>query len=310
MNLAAFLAAITLLLLAVGASSMLLFGHISSRNRFSERVRQIRDSGSFDNTDAVPSAALSLRILIGLGNTLARSGLLSANTLTDLRKTLVSSGFRGSNSLSLFISSKLVLLVALPLLVVFLAPYLTSSTRIYYLVVAFAAVGGMLLPDMAVRRLRERFLQRLERGLPDALDMLIICSEAGLGLETSIERVSLEMSTTHPEVSQELGTTAHELRVVSDRRQAFVNMSSRTGLPSVKRLVTTLVQTMQYGTPLSQALRNLSAEMRQEMLVRFEARAARLPVLLTLPMIIFILPTLFMIVGGPAVLSLSTVFSH
>ena len=97
---------------------------------------------------------------------------------------------------------------------------------------------------------------------------------------------------------------------MTDRRAAILNMGARTGLESLKRLGATLVQTMQYGTPLSQALRTLSAEMRTEMLTRFEERAARLPVLLTVPMIVFILPTVFAVVGGPAMLRVMASLHH
>jgi tight adherence protein C len=141
----------------------------------------------------------------------------------------------------------------------------------------------------------------VERGLPDALDMLVICTEAGLGLEPAIDRVGREIGHSHVDVAEELLNAAREMRVNADRRAALMHMGSRTGLQSLRRLGVTLVQTLQYGTPLSQALRALSAEMRQEALTRFEARAGRLPALLTVPMIVFILPCVFMIVGGPAI---------
>jgi tight adherence protein C len=131
----------------------------------------------------------------------------------------------------------------------------------------------------------------------------VICTEAGLGLEPAIERVALEIAPAHPAVAEELTNTAHEMRVNADRRAALANLGLRTGLQSLRRLGATLIQTMQYGTPLSQALRVLAAEMRQEAMTRFEARAARLPVLLTVPMIVFILPCVFLIVGGPAVVA-------
>ena len=167
--------------------------------------------------------------------------------------------------------------------------------------VAVAGIAGLLLPDQVVRLLHNRHLRSVERGLPDALDMMVICSEAGLGLEPSIERVGREIAIAHPAVSEELLNVAREMRVNADRRIALLNMSARTGLICLRRLGVTLVQTLEYGTPLSQALRTLSAELRQEALTRFETRAARLPVLMTVPMILFILPCVFLIVGGPAV---------
>ena len=122
-----------------------------------------------------------------------------------------------------------------------------------------------------------------------------------MGLEPAIDRVGREIGHAHQAVAEELLNVAREMRVNADRRAALMNMGTRTGLASLRRLGVTLVQTLQYGTPLSQALRTLSAEMRQEALTRFEARAGRLPALLTVPMIVFILPCVFLIVGGPAV---------
>jgi tight adherence protein C len=150
----------------------------------------------------------------------------------------------------------------------------------------------------------------LEAGIADALDMLVICSQAGLGLEPALERVGREISFAHPAVAQELAQTSQDMRVNADRRLALTNLGKRTGLESLRRLSGTLVQTMQYGTPLSDALRALAAEHRQETLNRFETKAGRLSVMLTLPMIAFILPCLFMVVGGPAIVQVLHAYHH
>ena len=297
-------------LLFVTIGSLFYLDRITKRDRFAARVRWVRQNHELD-LDAISSkGSRGLRLLIGIGNLFARSGLLSTKTLSELDRTLQSSGFRGTNTLPVFVGSKVTLLISLPLTMFFLLQHVTLSSRLHYLALLLSAIGGLLLPDTWVKRRRSGYLKRLGQGLPDALDMLVICTESGLGLEAAIERVGHEMRESHPEVSRELMITAHELRIAADRKLALNGMAARTGLQSVKRLGATLIQTMQYGTPLSQALRSLSAEMRQEILLRFEANAARLPVLLTLPMILFILPTLFMIVGGPAALTLSTLFAH
>jgi tight adherence protein C len=165
-----------------------------------------------------------------------------------------------------------------------------------------AAALGLLLPDAVLAQRRRARLQAVERGLPDALDMMVICAEAGLGLEAGIERVALEIAPAHRAVAEEFAVTAQELRIAADRRLALQSLGQRLQLEPLKRLAATLVQTLQYGTPLTQALRGLAAELRQEQLVRFETRAARLPVLLTLPMVAFILPTIFLVLAGPAVI--------
>jgi tight adherence protein C len=129
-------------------------------------------------------------------------------------------------------------------------------------------------------------------------------------LGPAIIRVAAELQFAYREISQEFELTANELQVMADARLAILNLGTRTGLDSLKRLSTTLAQTLQYGTPISDALRVLSSEMRQEMLTRFEARAARLPVLLTMPTIAFILPCVFIIAGGPAMIQVMRAFNH
>ncbi len=245
-----------------------------------------------------------------LGTAVARSGLLSTGTLAQLEQTLQAAGLRGGNGLGLFVGCKLLLLAGLPLVAWFGLGSLDLALLWHEVGTVGAAVVGLLLPDMIVRSRRAAVLRALNDGMPDALDMMVICSEAGLGLEPAVGKVAAEIGHAHPAVAAELSLLANELRIMSDRRAALLALGTRTGLDSLKRLAATLVQTMQYGTPLSQALRVLSAEMRGEMLVRFEARAARLPVLLTLPMIIFILPTVFVVVGGPAMLSVVSRLTH
>ena len=139
--------------------------------------------------------------------------------------------------------------------------------------------------------------------------MLVMCAESGLSLEPAIQRVGLEILSAHPAIGAELMLTSGEFQISTDSAAVLDNLGERTGIPEVRRVVATLSQTLQYGTPLAEALRVLSAEMRQEILTRFEEKAAKLPVLLTLPMILFILPTLFMIVGGPAVLQAMRLFA-
>jgi tight adherence protein C len=167
----------------------------------------------------------------------------------------------------------------------------------------------LVAPDWLIRRKRNQYQQRLERGLPDALDMMVICAQAGLGFGAAVVRVGIELQSAHWAVAQELAQTANELQVMSDSRIALTNLGKRTGVDGYRRLGTTLVQTMQYGTPLTDALRSLSAEMRQELLVKFEARAARLPLLLMLPTMLFILPCVFLIAGGPAVIQIMRAFN-
>ena len=168
----------------------------------------------------------------------------------------------------------------------------------------------MLLPDMVIKRARSRHLERVERGLPDALDLLIICTEAGIAVEPALLRVGQELLFAHPATAAELAATSNELQLTGDPATAFANMGRRTTLESLRRLGATIVQTLEYGTPLAQALRFLATELRGEMITRFEEKAARLPVMLTIPMILFILPALFLIIAGPAAIQVYAIMSR
>jgi tight adherence protein C len=245
-------------------------------------------------------APLPQRIARTVGQAVLASGIVKGETLAELQRTVVAAGFRGARPVAVFIGAKVMLMVALPVLMLPLSAGFGPMGR--NLLVAGAAVAGLVLPDMILRRMKEAHAQQVERGLADALDLMVICAESGLPLEAAVERVSIEMVEANRALAAEFANVGTELRILSDRRQALQNMGDRTGLESLRRLGGTLAQTLQYGTPLSQALRTLSTELRHETLMRFEARAARLPALLTLPTIAFILPCIFLIVGGPAVL--------
>jgi tight adherence protein C len=227
-----------------------------------------------------------------LGQIVLRTGLLSSRTRAELETTLQAAGLRNAAGLEIFIGSKLIAALVLPLVV-----NLPDPIKILLLVVA--GVAGLLSPDMIVKHRRNAYMSSVEKGLPDALDLLVICSQAGLGLTAAIARVAEEMQAGGEAIGLEMALTSNELQFV-ETRTALLNLGTRTGVRGLVRLGTTLVQSMQYGTPLTDAMRQLSAEMRQEALNRFEARAARLGVILTVPMIIFILPCVFLVVGGPA----------
>lgn len=275
------------------------------------RITAVRYGANEAGPDTRDDASgLPLRLVASIGVLLSRSGLLPANAVMELERTLAATGLRQRNALPLFIGAKLLLFVLLPSLAFLLLPAAPLSPPLRMLLIAGAAVGGLLLPDLIIQRRRSAYLAQVNRGLPDALDMLVICGEAGLGLELSLERVAAEIAPSHAAIAAELRLTCSELRILADRRLALANMGTRTGLDTLKRLGGTLIQTLQYGTPLSQALRTLASEMRYEMLMRFEAQATRLPVLLTVPMILFILPCIFIVVGGPAALTVARTFMH
>ena len=133
-------------------------------------------------------------------------------------------------------------------------------------------------------------------------------AEAGLTVDSAFARVARELGRAYPELGEEFSLTAIELGFLTDRRQAFENLATRVDLEAVKGVVTTMIQTEKYGTPLASALRVLSAEFRNERMMRAEEKAARLPAIMTIPLICFILPTLFVVILGPAACSISDAF--
>lgn len=284
----------------------------SQQNRFRARVRMVQavvGLAPVEPPAAVPGRGV-VRLIALVGTAIARSGLLSTRTIIEFEQTLLAAGFRGGNGLGLFVGSKLLLLGIVPLVAFPLLESLPLPPLMRNVLIFGSAGLGLLAPDVVVRQMRSRYLHQVEKGLADALDMLVICAEAGLSLEPAIGRVSAEIRYANKAVADELAQTAGELRITSDIRTALLNLGKRTGLDSLKRLGAVLTQSIQYGTPLTRALRTIAAELREEMLLRFEARAARLPVLLTVPMILFILPCVFMIVGGPAMLQVMRAFHH
>jgi tight adherence protein C len=164
---------------------------------------------------------------------------------------------------------------------------------------------GMKFPWMYVRRKRAKRYLRIQRSLADVLDLMTICAEAGLSLSASLERVSRELMISYPDMAQELGLTAVEMGFLPDRNKALSNLAHRCQLPEVRGIVSVLIQTEKYGTPIAQALRVLSVEFRQARMLRAEQKAAKLPALMTIPMIVFILPTLFIVIIAPAAVKLA-----
>jgi tight adherence protein C len=166
--------------------------------------------------------------------------------------------------------------------------------------VAGLLVGSYKAPDLWLKNKVNKRSHAIRKGLPDALDLLVICAEAGLTVDAAFARVSKELGKAYPELGDEFGLTAIELGFLAERRQAFENLAQRVDLEAVRGVVTTMIQTEKYGTPLASALRVLSAEFRHERMMRAEEKAARLPAIMTVPLILFILPTLFVVILGPA----------
>jgi len=312
MNQSVILGTAFVFMLAMVASGIALMRHSQREEKLRDRLRMANGTYIARTAQAAqaPMAGAALaRMVAAIGGRIAKSGVLSRKTVDELEKSLAVAGMSGRSALGMFIGCKILLLIGLPLIAVLVSQQVEMDSTMSNLLPAAAAIFGLVGPDMVVRKLRDRYVKKVEAGMPDALDMLLICTQAGLPLEPALVRVAHEIVTAHPQIAWEFEQTVNELQVNSDVRVALTNLGERTGLESVKRLTNTLIQTMQYGTPLGEALRALGGEMRTETLIRFEEKAARLPVLLTLPMVGFILPTIFIVVAGPAALRLVAAFN-
>jgi tight adherence protein C len=246
-------------------------------------------------------------------DTAMRLNLLRSKHATDSRMTLARAGLRSRDAMIRYLFAR----ISLP--VVFAVGYLFDSYTLHLLPVpsqfrllamAACAAAGFFAPGLYIRNLTTKRAKRIQMGLPDALDLMVICAEAGLSLDATLGRVSRELEGTWPELSEELSITAAELTFLPDRRQAFENLNLRTDLSAVRGVVNTLTQTAKFGTPLAQSLRVLAAEYRDARIFRAEEKAARLPALMTVPMILFILPTLFIVLLGPAGINIVDTFSR
>ncbi len=297
-------------LLAFFAVWQALRGPDSFARRYSEisRRREGLRQAALDTKRRRPQTATSgvMREVV------TRLNLLRSKRAHEARMLLAQAGLRTNEAMVRYLFARLFM----PF--VFAALYLMDSYSMHLIPVPqtyrtigaiVAAVLGFFAPDIFIKNIIKKRQHQMELGLPDALDLLVICAEAGLSLDASLQRVSRELELNWRELSEEFGITAAELTYLPERRLAFENLNARTNMAPIRGVVNTLVQTAKFGTPLAQSLRILAAEFREARMTRAEEKAARLPAMLTVPMILFILPTLFFVLMGPAALSIMDTFS-
>ncbi len=246
-------------------------------------------------------------------DTLQGMKVLQESQVKDVQQKLAQAGFRNKEMAVVIIFARMVLPIVLGLLGVIVLywtetfPEWGSMKRF----MAFAAlvIAGYKGPEVYLKNASNKRTKLIQKGLPDALDLLVICAEAGLTVDAAFNRVARELGRAYPELGEEFALTAIELAFLTERRQAFENLAYRVDLDAVRGVVTTMIQTERYGTPLASALRVLSAEFRNERMMRAEEKAARLPAIMTVPLIMFILPVLFIVILGPAACSIADAFS-
>lgn len=250
------------------------------------------------------------RLLNHVAEAIAPLPLIGKKEQAKVEQHLARAGLRNHLGVPMFMLAKATsggLVVLAVVAFFFLRPQPDMIFALKAIIAAVAFVVGGLVPEYFLKKIGYARRKRIAHALPDAMDLLVICAEAGLSLEVAMDRVRKELKLSAPDLSEELGVTVAELQLLADRHRALSNLAYRTDLDALKSVVTTLVQAQKYGTPLSQSLRTLGKEMRTARMLAVEEKAARLPALISMPLVGLILPSLFVVVGGPAFLQISQI---
>lgn len=291
---------------AAFASVMAVGLQLAARDQLASRLKAVADRRqelSVRQRDSLKGRRFQPKRHVGwMKAVLNRLNLHDLLEAKDTRLRLAQAGWRHNSAAVTYIFSR----VAGPVAGFGVALLYASSAFAHWplfgkgFVLLAGTAAGYYLPMLLLTNAVQKRQTALTRGFPDGLDLMVICVEAGLSVEASLLRVTEELGGTYPELAEEIGLTAAELAFLGDRRQAWDNLADRTGLAQIKSLATALVQSEKYGTPVAQALRVLAHENREARMSAAEKKAAALPAKLTVPMIVFYLPVLFMVIAGPA----------
>ena len=295
--------------LAVMLASSAVFLYFNSRETLQTWRRRAEGTSAAVESEAGPAGVADL-FKAQLHALLEWSARMNQpSNVEDVRATrrkLINAGYRSVKASVFFIGAKLLLAIAMVFLLAMIPVKLlgfpsVSNLTFYYVL---AAACGYYAPALWLRRAIAARKDALQRAIPDALDLMVVCVEAGLGLDQAIGRVGQEVKRTHPELSDELNILTLELRTGLSRQEALRNLAYRTDLEEVRNLVALLVQTDRFGTSIGQALRVHADSMRSTRRLKAEELAAKLPVKLLFPLIFFIFPSMFIVLLGPAAIQM------
>lgn len=301
----------------VALAGCLTFGALAAYEFGAERRRAIARMHAIVRTAAEQRRAQSgLRTNTRKSNTVSddfrqrvvgRLRLLSSKEAAAGRVLLSRAGMLSDRALTTYLFMRVSMPALFGLVALIDAHFLhvlPMMSRAPALAASLATVAGYYAPTIILKNKINRRQAELRKSLPDGMDLLVICVESGASINEAFVRVGRELVRGHAALAQEFAITAAELSFLPVRRVALENLLERTGLPAVRGLVTTMLQSERFGTPIAQALRVLSAEFREQRMMAAETKAAKLPVLLTVPMMLFILPVLFIVLLGPAALKI------
>jgi tight adherence protein C len=240
-----------------------------------------------------------------LVNNIEKAGLSLADTKDEaLRRRLVAAGFSASYAPRVYTLVRLALVIGLPVIALLLFWIGGSSPGLFklYLTLMISAAIGLYLPSLVVRVKADRREREIINAFPDALDLMLVCVEAGLALESAFDRVGREMSLSHPLLAEQIGIVVLELRAGRSREDALRRMADRSGADEIRAFATLLIQSTKLGTSVGQTLRVYAGEMRERRRMRAEEKAHRLPVLLSIPLVACMLPVMIGVLMLPAVI--------
>ncbi|MGV7241295.1 type II secretion system F family protein [Caballeronia sp. M23-90] len=299
-----------LLALFAGLAIWWVSKHGGKRGRIAERTRTMSldlrtEHGGGDQSDEAP--AKRVKILLRLAKIGDRLPLFDTKHRLKLKKTMVRSGYRSPRAVSVLLAIKFLFGLGCAALTVMLGsniPVVGAYPAFRGILMLAVFIAGMIVPEYFVAWRSSRRRKAMAGCLPDALDLLVICTNAGNSLGVSIRRVADELAMICPPLSDEFSLTADELKLSGDSTRALRELAERIDLPSIRALISTLTQSLRYGTPISSALRTLSRTERLAHIVSLEEKAAKLAPKMVVPMMLFILPAVVAIAAGPAVIQL------
>jgi tight adherence protein C len=298
-------------LLAIGVPILILLDDaVTRRDRLKARLARACSKDGQGPAGHGPWSLLGRGsgLLDRLADRLAGASLLRPEDQAKIKDLLAAAGYREPTSLGRYVALKALAMVAGVLAALLLAlEGVGAGQPVLQLAMAcLAAFVAGLLPELALKQIVRRRRAQIRSSLADALDLMIIAANAGHSLDVALNRVGKEIEHLAPVLADEFEVLSSEMRALPNRRQALENLAQRTGLAEVKSFTATLIQTIRYGTPLTQALKTLAVELRQARIMLLEERAARLPALLSLPLMLLIMPSIFIVTVGPAIIRIST----
>ena len=306
--------------IAAFAVMLAIYAAVTVKDPMAKRVKSLNERREELKAGIITSSARKRTSLVRKNQTtdkmkqqLEGMKVLQQSQLEVIQQKLAHAGFRNKELAVLIIGLRAILPIVLGV-TAFVLLYVVQIYPDWQMkrVMAFGAAIflGYKGPEIYLKNLATKRTTEIRKGLPDALDLLVICAEAGLTVDAAFNRVAKELGRAYPELGDEFALTAIELSFLNERKKAFDNLAYRVDLDSIRGVVTTMIQTERYGTPLASALRVLSAEFRNERMMRAEEKAARLPAIMTVPLILFILPVLFIVILGPAACDIADAFAN